>query len=256
VEVTGKDEISELSHYFNYMAERIQASSQLQKDFVANVSHEIRTPLTSIEGFSQALLDDMVETEEDRRRYLAIISEETGRLKRVLEQLLALSRIDAGAWVLHPAPLAVPEYIEALREKFLPQAREKGIELKAESRPGIPRIETDRDTLEQVMHNLVDNAIKFTPHGGEVIISADPLPAGGTRLQVRDNGQGIPPEEQEHVFERFARVERSRSQRYGGAGLGLAVGRELLNLLGGKITVWSQPGMGTAFTVELPPRLP
>jgi signal transduction histidine kinase len=255
VEVTGRDEIAELSRYFNYMAERIQTSSQLQKDFVANVSHEIRTPLTSIEGFSQALLDDMVESEEDKRRYLSIISEETARLKRVLEQLLALSRIDAGAWVLQPAPLAVPEYLDAVREKFLPLAREKGVALKVETRPGTPAIETDRDALEQVMHNLLDNALKFTPGGGEVVISADPLPMGGVRLQVRDNGQGIPPGELENIFERFSRVERSRSQRYGGSGLGLAVARELLGLLGGRISVWSQPGKGTAFTVELPPRL-
>jgi signal transduction histidine kinase len=255
VEVTGRDEISELSRYFNYMAERIQTSTQLQKDFVANVSHEIRTPLTSIEGFSQALLDDMVESEEDKRRYLTIISGETARLKRVLEQLLALSRIDAGVWVLHPAPLSVAEYVEALGEKLLPQARDKGIELRVEAQPGIPPVETDGDTLGQVLHNLLDNAIKFTPEGGEVVLSADPLPKGA-RIQVRDTGQGIPGEELEHIFDRFARVERSRSQRYGGSGLGLAVCRELLNLLGGKISVWSQPGKGTAFTVELPLRPP
>ncbi len=256
VEVVGKDEISELSRYFNYMAERIQTSSRMQKDFVANVSHEIRTPLTSIEGFSQALLDGVVESEEDRRRYLAVISDETSRLKRVLEQLLALSRIDAGAWVLRPAPLAVSDYVESLREKFLPQAAEKGIELRAEPCLGIPQVETDRDALEQVMHNLVDNAIKFTPTGGEVVLSAEPTPAGGVRLQVRDNGQGIPQEELQHIFERFARVERSRSQRYGGAGLGLALARELIGLLGGSITVRSQPGSGTTFSVELPPHLP
>jgi signal transduction histidine kinase len=252
VEVAGRDEISELSRYFNYMAERIQTSSQLQKDFVANVSHEIRTPLTSIEGFSQALLDDMVEKEEDKKRYLNIISDETRRLKRVLEQLLALSRIDAGAWVLHPTPLSVAAYVAAVGEKLLPQAREKGVEMRVEVQPGISPIETDSDTLEQVLHNLVDNAIKFTPEGGEVVLSADPLPRGGARIQVRDNGQGIPAEELEHIFDRFVRVERSRSQRHGGSGLGLAVCRELLNLLGGKISVWSQPGKGTAFTVELP----
>lgn len=254
VEVGGRDEIAELARYFNYMAERIQASAQLQKDFVANVSHEIRTPLTSIEGFSQALLDGMVERDEDRKRYLSIISEETARLKRVLEQLLALSRIDAGAWVLQPARLEVTDFVAALREKFLPLARERGIELKADVRLPLPAVVTDRDALEQVVHNLVDNALKFTPQGGEVAISADPLPAGGVRIQVRDSGPGIPPSEQEHVFDRFARVERSRSQRYGGSGLGLAVARELLNLLGGRISLWSQPGKGSAFTVELPPR--
>jgi signal transduction histidine kinase len=256
VEVTGRDEISELSRYFNYMAERIQKSAQLQKDFVANVSHEIRTPLTSIEGFSQALLDDMVEKEEDKRRYLNIISEETRRLKRVLDQLLALSRIDAGAWVLHPAALSVPEYMEEIRDKVLPQAVEKDIGLKVEAAPGMSPIETDRDTLEQVLRNLLDNALKFTPRGGEVTLSADPLPKGGARIQVRDTGQGIPEEDLEHIFDRFTRVERSRSQRYGGSGLGLAVCRELLRLLGGKISVWSRTGKGTVFTVELPPSPP
>ncbi len=256
VEVSGQDEISELSRYFNYMAERIQKSSQLQKDFVANVSHEIRTPLTSIEGFSQALLDEMVEKEEDKRRYLNIISEETRRLKRVLDQLLALSRIDAGAWVLHPSTLSVPGFMGELRDKVLPQAGEKEIELKVEAAQEMSPIETDRDTLEQVLRNLLDNALKFTPQGGEVTLSADPLPKGGARIQVRDTGQGIPQEDLEHIFDRFTRVERSRSQRYGGSGLGLAVCRELLNLLGSKISVWSQPGKGTVFTVELPPRPP
>lgn len=251
VEVKGRDEMADLSRYFNYMAERIQASTQLQKDFVANVSHEIRTPLTSIEGFSQALLDDMVESDDDKRRYLTIISDETARLKRVLEQLLALSRIDAGVWVLHPAPLSLAEYTEALGEKLLPLARDKGIELKVDVHPGTPPVDTDRDTLEQVLHNLLDNAIKFTPEGGEVALSVEPLP-GGARIQIKDNGRGIPEEELEHIFDRFARVERSRSQRYGGSGLGLAVCRELLNLLGGKISVWSRPGVGTVFTVELP----
>ena len=256
VEVSGQDEISDLSRYFNYMAGRIQKSAQLQKDFVANVSHEIRTPLTSIEGFSQALLDDMVEREEDRRRYLNIISEETRRLKRVLDQLLALSRIDAGAWVLHPDALAVTEYVAELRGKVLPQAGEKDIDLKIEAAPGMSPIETDRDALEQVLRNLLDNALKFTPQGGEVTLAADPLPKGGARIQVRDNGQGIPEEDIEHIFDRFTRVERSRSQRYGGSGLGLAVCSELLRLLGGKISVWSRPGKGTVFTVELPPRPP
>ncbi len=256
VEIRGRDEIADLSRYFNYMAERIQAGTRLQKDFVANVSHEIRTPLTSIEGFSQALLEGMVETEEDRRRYLGIIAEESRRLKRVLDQLLALSRIDAGAWVLRPSLLPLGEYLREVGEKVMPKAMEKGVELRVEAADGLPAIETDRDALEQVLHNLLDNAVKFTPEGGEVALSADPLPLGGARIQVRDNGLGIPPEEQEHVFDRFVRVERSRSQRHGGSGLGLSVCRELVGLLGGRISLWSQPGKGTVFTVELPPRIP
>jgi len=256
VEVVGQDEISELSRYFNYMAERIQRSSQLQKDFVANVSHEIRTPLTSIEGFSQALLDDVVEKGEDRERYLRIISDESRRLKRVLSQLLALSRLDEGAWVIHPAPLPISDYIQETGHKLQPLAQEHDVRLVLEAHDNLPVIETDRDALEMVISNLLDNAIKFTPEKGEVVLSADPLPKGGVRLQVRDNGSGIPPEDLEHIFDRFFRVDRSRSQRHGGSGLGLAVCREILNLLGGRISVWSKPGKGTVFTITLPPRTP
>ncbi|MFW6113593.1 MAG: sensor histidine kinase, partial [Actinomycetota bacterium] len=126
VEVKGQDEISELSGYFNYMAERIQRNTELQKDFVANVSHEIRTPLTSIEGFSQALMDGVVEEDESRQRYLRIINEDSKRLKRVLMQLLALSRIDAGSWILHPDALDLSPYLEEVSHKFQPHAQDKG----------------------------------------------------------------------------------------------------------------------------------
>lgn len=256
VSVRGRDEISELSQYFNYMAERIQQTSQLQKDFVANVSHEIRTPLTSIEGFSEALIEDMVQSEEDRKRYLNIISEESRRLKRLVSQLLALSRIDAGAWVLHPAPLSLSGFITEIGEKFQPLAQDKKIALRVEVSPDTPAIETDRDTLEQILRNLLDNAIKFTQAGGEVVLSSDGTGEGGARIEVRDTGQGIPEDELGQIFDRFVRVERSRSQRYGGAGLGLAICQDLAILLGGKITASSEPDRGTAFAIELPRELP
>lgn len=254
VRVSGGDEIAKLSEHFNYMAERIARSTRLQKEFVANVSHEIRTPLTSIEGFSQALLDGVVESEEDRRRYLEIIVRESSRLKRVLSQLLALSRIDAGAWALHPSPLSPRHFLEELAEKLRPRAEEKGLRFSLELAEGLPQVETDADALEQILTNLVDNAVKFTPPGGSITLSADRIPAGTLRLQVRDNGKGIPPEDLERVFDRFFRVERSRSQDHGGSGLGLALCRELVSLLGGKITAWSEPGRGSVFTVDLPER--
>ncbi|MBC7254335.1 MAG: HAMP domain-containing histidine kinase [Actinobacteria bacterium] len=254
VEVSGDDEIARLAEHFNYMAERIARSARLQKEFVANVSHEIRTPLTSIEGFSQALLDGVVEGEEDRKRYLEIILRESGRLKRVLSQLLSLSRIDAGAWVLHPAPLSPRAFLQGLAEKLRPRAEERGLEFSLDLAEVLPEVETDSDALEQVLTNLVDNAVKFTPPGGKVTLSADLIPGGDLRIQVRDTGKGIPPEDLERVFERFFRVERSRSQDHGGSGLGLALCRELVTLLGGRISAWSEPGRGSVFTVDLPLR--
>lgn len=256
VEVAGQDEISALARYFNYMAERIHRAYRQQKEFVANVSHEIRTPLTSIEGFTQALLDDMVEGEEERKRYLHIVQEETRRLQRVLAQLLALSRLDAGAWVLHPSSLSLPDFLREMEEKLQPKAEEKGLVVKLSLSPRLKPLLTDRDALEQVLTNLLDNAVKFTPEGGTVTLSADPLPLGGARIQVRDSGTGIPEDDLEHIFERFFRVERSRSQQYGGSGLGLAVCRELVQLLGGKISAWSRPEKGSVFTVELPGAIP
>ncbi|MBC7247394.1 MAG: HAMP domain-containing histidine kinase [Actinobacteria bacterium] len=256
VEVEGRDEISSLARYFNYMAERLQRGYQQQKEFVANVSHEIRTPLTSIEGFTQALLDDMVEREDEKKRYLRIIQEETRRLQRVLAQLLALSRLDAGAWILHPETVSLPDLLGEVRERLRPRAEDKGLAIELFLSPALRPVESDRVALEQVFTNILDNAVKFTPQGGTVHVSADPLPRGGARIQVRDSGPGIPEEDLEHIFDRFFRVERSRSQQYGGSGLGLAVCRELVRLLGGRITAWSQPGKGSVFTVELPGTLP
>ena len=256
VEVRGQDEISELSQYFNYMAERMQQSTQLQKDFVANVSHEIRTPLTSIEGFSQALIEDIVPAEEDRKRYLNIISEESRRLKRLVSQLLTFSRIDAGGWVLHAAPLSLSIWLAEIGEKFQPLAIEKKLNLIVDTAADTPIIETDRDTLEQIIQNLLDNAMKFTEPGGEIIVSSRQSDDGGAIIEVRDTGQGIPGDELEQIFDRFVRVERSRSQRYGGAGLGLSMCRDLVNLLGGRIGVLSEPEKGSVFTIELPKGMP
>jgi signal transduction histidine kinase len=251
VEVTGRDEISELSEYFNYMAERIQKNSQLQKDFVANVSHEIRTPLTSIEGFSQALHDDMVSSEEDRKRYLNIIFDESRRMKRLVSQLLALSRIDAGGWVLRPAPLSLSDFISEIGEKFQPLAIENNLSLSVESDAETPSIETDRDTLEQILQNLIENAIKFTPPGGKIVLSSRKGAGDTVLIEVKDDGRGIPEEGLSQIFDRFVRVERSRSKRFGGAGLGLAICRDLVGLLGGRINVESVTGKGTTFTIQL-----
>ena len=143
-----------------------------------------------------------------------------------------------------------------MERKLRPHAQDRGIELRVRPPAEKTAITTDRDALEQVLTNLLDNALKFSPEGEAVALECDQLPGGGARIQVRDSGQGIPAEELEQIFDRFVRVERSRSKQYGGSGLGLAVCRELLNLLGGRIAVWSKPGKGSVFTVELPPQPP
>ncbi len=252
VEVRGDREIAELSDTFNYMTGRVQEGIELQRDFVANVSHELRTPLTSIEGFSQALLDEVVQGDEQRNHYLEIINAESQRSGRILRDLLVLSRLDAGEVPLHPAPLDVPQLLSELRERFAPAAGAKGVELTVEAPPSLPTMTVDRDRLEQVLINLVDNALKFTGEGGRVSVSAGTGSPGRMVFEVKDTGAGIPPQDLEHIFDRFFRVERSRSQQFGGSGLGLAICKQLAEAMGGSISAQSVHGSGTVFYVNLP----
>ena len=252
VEVTGDREIAELSETFNYMLGRLQESMELQRDFVANVSHELRTPLTSIEGFSTALLEGVAQNEEKRQRYLKIIIDESRRLVRILNDLLILSRLDAGEISLRPAPIDLPELLEGLRERFLSAAHEKGLSLTVEAAPGLSSLVADRDRLEQVLINLLDNAVKYTGEGGMVALRASGIGRGRILFEVSDTGPGIPPEDLPRVFDRFFRVERSRSQQHGGSGLGLAICKQLVEAMGGSISVDSRLGQGSTFRVELP----
>jgi signal transduction histidine kinase len=252
VEVEGDREIAELSDTFNYMTGRVQESIELQRDFVANVSHELRTPLTSIEGFSQALLDSVVQDDAQRSRYLEIINAECQRAARILRDLLALSRLDAGEVSLHPSPLPIPAFLDEVRQRFTTPAAEKGVELAVDAPPSLPVIQVDRDRLEQVLINLVDNALKFTAAGGQISVSAHPESAGRVVFEVKDTGAGIPPGDLPHIFDRFFRVERSRAQQFGGSGLGLSICKLLVETMGGSIGVQSIQGSGTAFTVNLP----
>jgi signal transduction histidine kinase len=250
--VEGDREIAELSGTFNYMTGRVQENIGLQRDFVANVSHELRTPLTSIEGFSQALLDEVVLDDAQRSHYLEIINAECRRAARILRDLLALSRLDAGEVSLHPAPLEIPAFLDEVRGRFAAPAAEKGVELTVDAPSSLPLIQVDRDRLEQILINLVDNALKFTDTGGRISVAARPDSPGRVAFEVKDTGAGIPPEDLPHIFDRFFRVERSRAQQFGGSGLGLSICKLLVETMGGSIGAQSILGSGTSFTVNLP----
>jgi len=250
VMVKGGDEIAELARDFNLMAERVRTAYELQRDFVGDVSHELRTPLTSIEGFSQAILDGVIQGEEKQRRSLEIINEESKRLVRVLRDLLLLSEIDAGELRPEKRDVDLVDMLRKLSSMYEAMAGRKGIELRVDTPEGVLNADTDPDRLERVLTNLLDNAIKYS-EGGTVVLSA----TGGegvVRISVADTGQGIEPELLPRLFERFYRVEKSRATRHGGAGLGLAICKELVETLGGTIEVRSLPGQGTTFTVTLP----
>ncbi len=251
VEPRGPREVQDVMRAFNSMVERVQAGQKSQREFVANVSHELKTPLTSIQGFAQAILDGTADTPEARQQAAQVIYNESGRMHRLALDLLDLARLDAGTADLQMTPLDLTVLLGAVTEKLSPLAARAGVTVSAQS-DALPPLVGDGDRLAQVFTNLVDNALKFTPAGGEVTLTARQEGAEAV-VEVRDTGQGIAPEVLPHIFERFYQSDASRvrGERHG-AGLGLAIAREIVAAHGGKISVRSQLGQGTAFIVRLP----
>jgi two-component system sensor histidine kinase ResE len=248
----GPQEVRELIGAFNAMVARVRASQESQRNFVANVSHELKTPLTSIQGFAQALLDGTARSPEERKQAAGIISQESERMYRMVLDLLELARWDAGNVDLHMARLDLPALMDSALKKFSLQARKQDVRLLVDVTPGVPAIYADGDRLAQVLTNLVENAIKNTAAGGQVSIQAYPG-EGGLEIRVADTGRGIPASLLSRIFDRFYQADASRAggeQR--GAGLGLAIVNEIVVAHGGRISVRSQEGVGTTFTVWLP----
>ena len=251
----GPHEVQELTRTFNEMISRVKSSQQSQRDFVANVSHELKTPLTSIQGFAQAILDGTADTPEERRQAAEVIYTEAGRMHRMVLNLLDLARLEAGTADLKMAPLNVRALLNAIAEKFAPLAQKAGVTLRLDMPPGLPALVGDGDRLAQVFTNLVDNALKFTPSGGQVTLrAASRANAGGEMVfEVQDTGPGIPPEALSRIFDRFYQVDLSRSGgKKHGAGLGLSIVQEIVQAHGGRISVRSQLGQGTTFVLNLP----
>ena len=252
VEPQGPHEVQELTRAFNSMIRRTQASQRSQRDFVANVSHELKTPLTSIQGFAQAILDGTANSEESRVQAAQVIYTESGRMHRMVLDLLDLARLDAGTADLKMSPVNLPALLNAIREKFTPQTQRAGVEVKVNVAANLPLLTADGDRLAQVFTNLVDNALKFTPRGGTISLNAAAM-NGEMCVSVADTGAGIPAEAQAHVFERFFQADASRKGGTAhGAGLGLAIAHEIVQAHGGRISVRSRLGEGTTFEVFLP----
>ncbi len=245
----GPDEVRALGQSLNVMSAQVQAAAQAQRDFVANVSHELKTPLTSIQGFAQAMLDGAAASPEALHRSARIIFDEAERMRRLVEELLDLARLDAGAGAMQRAPVDLGLILQSMADRFAPRAAEKRIGLTVNAGT-LPSLIGDSDRLAQVFTNLVDNALKHTPTGGHVTLGASPAP-GGVEVIVRDSGLGIPAEDLSRIFERFYQVDKSRAHA-GGAGLGLAIAKGIVETHGGKISVHSVVGAGTTFRVFLP----
>jgi signal transduction histidine kinase len=248
----GPHEVRELTRAFNAMVNRVRNSQASQRNFIANVSHELKTPLTSIQGFAQAILDGTAATPFEQKQAAEVIYTEAGRMHCMALDLLDLARLDAGTADLRMAPVDVRVLLDSIVEKFSLQAQKGGINLMADAPNDLPTLVADGDRLAQVFTNLVDNALRHTPAGGQVSLQAL---STQTEMEIRvsDTGSGIPADAIPHIFERFYQVDQSRpgGERHG-AGLGLAIVHEIVAAHGGRITVRSREGPGTTFSVYLP----
>jgi two-component system OmpR family sensor kinase len=248
----GPREVQDLTRAFNAMVARVQAGRQSQREFVANVSHELKTPLTSIQGFAQAILDETAHTPEARDQAAHVIYSEAGRMHRMVLSLLDLARMEGGTADFNMAPVDVNALLKGITDRFGPQAGQAGVTLGLDLPLQLPVLIGDGDRLAQVFTNLLDNALKFTPTGGRIVLRASQI-GDEIRFEVQDTGQGIPVDALDRLFDRFYQVDASRPGGAGhGAGLGLAIAREIVQAHGGRITVRSQPGQGATFIIDLP----
>jgi two-component system phosphate regulon sensor histidine kinase PhoR len=226
---------------------------QVRRDFVANASHELRTPLTSIRGFVEALEDGAVSDPPTAERFLGKIRTHADRMASLVEDLLELSRLESGERPPQFEEVLPAEVAEDVVASFSSLASRKGLQLGRVDR-GAPAVATDADRLRRILEALVENAVKYTPAGGRVEVVTAAGPGGCAILEVVDNGPGIASEHLPRIFERFYRVDKARSRELGGTGLGLSIVRHLAEGMGAGVTVASQPGAGTRFTVSIPPR--
>ncbi len=246
VPISGPAEVQAVAQAFNSMSDKVRVEQRSQQDFLANVSHDLKTPLTSIQGYSQAIIDGMGNPTQAAQ----IIKEESGRLNRMVVELTDLARLQAGRLSMNTTAIDLGQLTSAVAQRLAIVAHEKGVELEANA-PSMPEIAGDGDRLVQVVTNLISNAIQYTPRGGKIRVRTQ-VRRSGVELSVEDNGQGIAPEELPRIFERFYQVDKARGPQRG-TGLGLAIVNEIIQAHGGTITVASAgEGRGSTFTVWLP----
>lgn len=223
----------------------------IRREFVANVSHELKTPLTSIKSLVDTLLNGALQDSANNQRFVSLIDEETTRLTRLIDDLLALSQIESKAVPLRLEAVNLQALIEHLAARFQPQLEEHRVMLDVAFPPNSPSVSGDPDRLQQVFVNLLDNAIKFNAPGGRVTVRAR-YSGSSVAVSIEDTGIGIPEQDLPRIFERFYRVDKARSRELGGTGLGLSIVKHLVDLHQGTVSAQSRVGDGTVFTVTLP----
>ena len=244
----GPGEIRRLAESFNRMVSELARADQQRRNMTADVAHELRTPIHVLRGTLEGLLDGVYEATP---KQITSMLEETRLLSRLVDDLQTISLAEADQLPLYFAEVDIAEFLQDVHTSFSAQAEEADVELILEIQDADMVIQADANRLDQVLGNLVGNALRHTPAEACIRLQAESTP-NGVRLQIRDEGQGIPPEDIPFIFDRFYRAAKSRSRKSGGSGLGLAIARELIRLHGGEISVESEVGKGTTFTIELP----
>ena len=229
---------------------QLRKLEKMRSDFVANVSHELKTPITSIKGFVETLIEGALEDKENSREFLKIINNHTERLNNLINDLLDLSQIESRAVKLNLSDFDLRELIEEVLTGFISQIKKKGISVSLEISAGL-RLKADKERIQQVLVNLIDNAVKFNKENGSIKIYVQD--SGATiKVTVEDSGQGIPEKDKPRIFERFYRVDKARSRELGGTGLGLSIVKHIIELHGGSAGVESTEGLGSKFFFVLP----
>ena len=250
-QVSGSDEVSRLGQTFNSMAEAIAGVEQNRRDFLANVSHELKTPVASIQVLAESLADGLVQDPDQQRRYLNNIVAETGRIDRLIRDLLDMSLLVAGQLPIRLSPVNLSEFVKDHIERHQHSLQARNLEVTIDSPPNLGKVLADPDRLEQVFTNLLSNAARYSPVGSKIKIILTPS-SSAVVLSVADQGPGIPAPDLPFIFDRFYRVEKSRVRSDGGTGLGLAISKKLVTAMNGIISVRSIEGQGSTFTITLP----
>ncbi|MCL5264022.1 MAG: ATP-binding protein [Chloroflexi bacterium] len=263
IAVKGRDETGRMAGAFNAMAEQVRTSHRTLRDFLANVSHELKTPLTSIQGFSQAMVDGTITSGEGFAAAGGIINEEAERMRRLVDDLLYLSKIESGQIPLEKLPVDLQALLDSCARKVEHRAKQASITIETDL-ASLPQITGDPHKLEQVFLNLLDNAVKHTPAGGTITVSGTAIERAAAsrqsgngrtsfaRVGVHNTGSVIPSADLDKVFERFFQVDKSRARTMEGSGLGLAIVQEIALAHGGNVEVHSDANVGTEFVVYLP----
>jgi histidine kinase len=243
------DELEQLSFSFNQMATRLEDTETIRRQLIGDVAHELRTPLTTIKGTVEGLIDGVLPAEAGT---FQSIYQEAERMQRLVADLQELSRVEAHAYALNFQVLSLVTVCEAVAAQLGHQFTEKGVQLELQMPSPTPKVKADEDRIRQVLVNLLGNALQYTPRGGHVTVTMM-LKGREIRVSVRDDGIGIAPENLAHIFDRFYRVDKSRSRASGGSGIGLTIARYFVEAQGGRI--WAESaglGEGSSFTFTLP----